>query len=279
MLATTKRRYDVFLADDQETAKSMTSRGLRKTLSSYAVDGQVRCVVMQPAEPGAATTPEDEALSFSPLQRLWQFLKPEAADIWLVLIFAFVVSLLALATPVAVEELVNTVAFGSFLQPIVVLAVILLMFLVFQGAIRGLQTYVVEILQRRLFARVTGDLAYRLPRTEIDVSDEHYAPELANRFFDVVSVQKIVAKLLPEGLGLVLSTSIGMAVLGFYHPWLLGFDLFLIAAITFVIFVLGRGAISSAVKESKHKYYMAAWFEISLVAQPPFATTAARNSL
>ena len=39
------------------------------------------------------------------------------------------------------------------------------------------------------------------------------------------------------------------------------FDLFLLSAIGVIIFVLGRGAVSSAVKESKHKYYMAAWLE------------------
>ena len=52
-----------------------------------------------------------------------------------------------------------------------------------------------------------------------------------------------------------------MAVLAFYHPWLLGFDIILLASIGFIIFVLGRGAVPSAIKESKHKYYMAAWLE------------------
>ena len=77
----------------------------------------------------------------------------------------------------------------------------------------------------------------------------------------MVTVQKVAAQLLLDGLGLILSTLIGMAVLGFYHPWLLGFDLFLLSAIAVIIFVLGRGAVSSAVKESKHKYYMAGWLE------------------
>jgi ABC-type bacteriocin/lantibiotic exporter with double-glycine peptidase domain len=166
-----------------------------------------------------------------------------------------------LATPMAVETLVNTVAFGRFLQPIMVLALILLMFLGFQGLVRALQTYVVEIIQRRLFARVAGDLAFRLPRVQRDAVNGHYLPELVNRFFDVVTVQKAAAQLLLDGLGLALNTVIGMAVLGFYHPWLLGFDLFLLAAIAVAIFGLGRGAVASAVKESKQKYFMAAWLE------------------
>ncbi|MEZ6044036.1 MAG: hypothetical protein R3C11_00325 [Planctomycetaceae bacterium] len=61
------------------------------------------------------------------------------------------------------ESLVNTVAFGRFLQPVVVLAVILLIFLGLQGALRAVNTYVVEIIQRRMFVRVAADLSDRLP--------------------------------------------------------------------------------------------------------------------
>ncbi len=228
-------------------------------MEEYAVAGVVRCVVVQ--APTVKTSDDGDKIKLPPLARLQQLLRPEWSDIWVVMVFAFVVGLLMLATPIAVEALVNTVAFGRFLQPILVLSLILLMFLGFLAAVRGLQTYVVEIIQRRLFARVAADLAYRLPRAEAEATDGHYVPELVNRFFDIVTVQKVSAQLLLDSLALFLSTFIGMAVLGFYHPWLLGFDVLLLASIAFIIFVLGRGAVSSAVYESKNKYYMAAWFE------------------
>ena len=69
-----------------------------------------------------------------------------------------------------------------------------------------------------------------------------------------MTVQKVSAQLLLDGVGLVLSALIGMAVLAFYHPWLLGFDIVMMSSIAFIIFVLGRGAIASAIKESKNKY-------------------------
>ncbi len=126
---------------------------------------------------------------------------------------------------------------------------------------RALQTYVAELVQRRLFARVAGDLAYRLPRATKESTDGVYLPELTNRFFDIVTVQKVAAQLLLDGVGLILTAVIGMAVLAFYHPWLLGFDAVMMAAITFIIMVLGRGAVDSAIKESKNKYQMASWLE------------------
>ncbi len=262
VLGASRKRFQLVRVIDQPVTKMHTSRGLRKALSQFAVDGHIRCLVMQPSESASLSGSSGmTGESVSPWERLWQLLRPESSDIWIVMVFSFVVSLLMLATPIAVEALVNTVAFGRFMQPIVVLAIILLTFLGFQGAIRALQTYVVEIIQRRLFARVAGDLSFRLPRTKVEASDDKYLPEVVNRFLDVVTVQKVAAQLLLDGLGLILGTTIGMAVLAFYHPWLLGFDLFLVASIAVIIFLLGRGAVSSAVKESKHKYRMVGWLE------------------
>lgn len=216
----------------------------------------IRCVAFMPQP--IAIGGEKAA---SPLERFISLLRPESSDIWIVALFAFVVGILSLATPIAVEALVNNVAFGRFLQPVFVLALILFVFLAFSAALKALQTYVVEIVQRRLFARVSGDLAYRLPRLRGDATKGEYGPELVNRFFDVVLVQKIAAQFLLDGVSLLLSTLVGMAVLGFYHPWLLGFDVVLLGCIAFAIFVLGRGAIGSSIKESKTKYRMAAWLE------------------
>lgn len=232
-------------------------RQLRRSFGSYASEDRLRCVVVrQDISPETIHKP-----GMTPFNRLMTLLRPEWSDIWIILVFAFIVGLLTLATPIAVEALVNTVAFGRLLQPIVVLALILLIFLAFSAAMRGLQTYVAELVQRRLFARVSGDLAFRLPRVKMESADGLYLPELTNRFFDIVTVQKVAASLLLDGIGLILSALIGMAVLAFYHPWLLGFDIVMMCVIAFIIFVLGKGAVNSAVKESKHKYYMAAWLE------------------
>ncbi len=196
-----------------------------------------------------------------PVRRLMQILRPEWTDIWQILIFAFVAGVLSLATPIAVESLVNTVSFGRQLQPVVVLAALLFGFLAFAGVMKALQTYVAEVIQRRLFARISGDLAYRLPRVDRKHWDGSYGPELVNRFLDVVTLQKVVATLLLDGVSIVLATLVGMTVLAFYHPWLLGFDVLLLLLIVSGLYVLGRGAISSGIDESKIKYKLTSWLE------------------
>lgn len=254
-----RKRMIAARSSDPETRASHRLRSLRRFLASLSQEPSLRFVVLDPSR-----QPFDPSLSGKtkkPLYRLQRLLAPERSDIWIVVVFAFVVGLLTLATPIAVEALVNTVAFGRLLQPVVVLALMLFTFLSFSAAIRALQTYVVEIIQQRLFARVAADLSYRLPRTETEPAERHYMPELVNRFFDVVTLQKVSAQLLLDGVALFLATVIGMTVLAFYHPWLFGFDLLLLVSIIFLIFVLGRGAVQSAIKESKMKYQMASWLE------------------
>jgi putative ABC transport system ATP-binding protein len=202
-----------------------------------------------------------QAAHLPPLRRLIGILRPEASDIWIVTVFSAVVSLLALATPVTVEALVNTVAFGRLLQPVVVLSLVLFGFLGFAAAIRVLQAYVAEIIQRRLFVRVVADLSQRLPRVRQDAYEGGHGPELLNRFFDVMTVQKSAALLVLDGIAIVLQSAVGMAVLAFYHPLLFGFDVFLLAALAFVVLVLGRGGVATSIDESKAKYAVAAWLE------------------
>jgi ABC-type bacteriocin/lantibiotic exporter with double-glycine peptidase domain len=250
-------------------AERMTAAGLKRFLREHAMDGVVRCVAIGEGE--LLSSPEK---SKKPLARLRQLLAPEAGDIWIVLLFAVVVGVLSLAVPIAVEALVNTVAFGRFLQPVIVLALLLFTFLLFSAALVGLQTIVVEIIQRRLLARIAGELAWRLPRVRHEVSDQQYVPELVNRFFDVVTVQKVSAQFLLDGIALVLSTVVGMVVLAFYHPFLLGYDIALLALLVFVTLLLGRGAVASSIKESKSKYALAAWLEDVARCPLTFGTTA-----
>lgn len=196
-----------------------------------------------------------------PIRRLWSFLAPDRAEIVIVIGFAIGLGFLALATPIAVQSLVNFVAFGGLMQPLIVVGLLLFFFLAFAGAIRVFKFYVVEVLQRRVFVRVVSDLSNRLPKVKVDAYDRGHGPELVNRFFDVLTIQKAGSALLIDGLDIALQAGIGLLVLGFYHPFLLVFDVLLIAAIAFILFFLGRGALATARKESAAKYDVAGALE------------------
>lgn len=196
----------------------------------------------------------------APWDRWLALLRPERVDVLVVALFSLVVGLLMLATPIAVESLVNTVAFGNLMQPVIVLAGLLFVCLAFVAVIQALQRYVVELLHRRVFVRMIATFAYRIPRARYEVFNGRSAA-LVNRFFEVVIVDKAGAQLLMDAVFLIIQTLVSMVVLAFYHPYLLGFDIVLVAVMLFIIFVLGRRAVASAIEESKHKHEVAAWLE------------------
>lgn len=197
----------------------------------------------------------------SPFRRLIRLLRPDWRDLWLVVIYAIGVGVLSLAIPITAMAVVNTTALSTLLQQLLVLCLALFVCLVLAAVLRALQNVVVEFLQQRLFVRVVADLAHRLPRVEIQAFDRQHGPELVNRFFDVLTVQKSGATLLLDGVTVILQMSIGLTLLAFYHQFLLAFDLFLIVGLVLIVFLLGRGAVSSAIRESRAKYGVAAWIE------------------
>lgn len=244
-----------------------------KQLSEQLTEDEVRCVAIDPPSSlvlrGASPASDQTDQPPSPWARLRSLIRMERHDVVVTFIYALAVGLLTLATPIAVQALVNSVAFGTLMQPLLVLTFLLVVGLGLGAVFRGLQVWVVEILQRRLFVRLVGDLSYRLPRVDLSAFDRAHGPELVNRFFDLFTIQKATSSLLIGGLEIILTATLGMAVLAFYHPLLLAFDGVLVAMVIAVLLGLGRRAPDTAILESKAKYQVAGWLEE--VARHPIA--------
>lgn len=199
--------------------------------------------------------------------KLCRLIASDTRDLWMIVVYSIVVGVLALGVPIGSQMLFNYVAFGAVMQPLVVLAVVLLVVLAIAGLMRSIISFLVELVQRRLFVRVVGRLGQRLPKVRSEVFDRSNGPDLVNRFFDVLTIQKVGATLLLDGIAAFLQMLIGLVIVAFYHPFLLGFALLLFGAVLFVIFVLGRSSVRTAIAESTAKYATAATLE-SIVTDP-----------
>ena len=204
-------------------------------------------------------------LHVSPARRFFRLLKAERGDIITLLIFSVFAGLLYLAAPLAVDAVVSNLAFGGqsrpYVQAIVILAFALFGALALQAVVSGFQYYISDIIQRRIFVRTAADLAYRLPRVKAEALDDVHAPELVNRFLDVVTAQKSTSLLLLDGINLVFGSLIGMLLLALYHPVLLLFVAVLLGLIIVITWLLGRGAVDTSIAESRMKYDVVNWFE------------------
>jgi len=197
----------------------------------------------------------------SPWRNALTLVRSEGSNLGTIVIYAVGVGLLSLALPLAVQSLVNTVAFGQLMQPILVLTLLLAAGLVFAAVLRAMQAWMVEIVQRRIFVRLVSELAERIPRVHAETFEKGQGPELVNRFFDVFTAQKAVASLLLGGVEAALTVLVGLVVLAFYHPVLLGFGFVLLFAAFGIFVLLGRGATKTTISESKAKFAVAGWLE------------------
>ncbi len=210
--------------------------------------------------------------SVSPARRFIGLLLAEKREVRTLLMFSVISALLYLAVPLAVDAIVSNLAFGGqsrpYVQALVIISLALFGCLGLQAVVTGFQFYVSDMIQRRIFVRAASDLAYRLPRVKAQVHDEVHAPEMVNRFLDVVTAQKSTALLLLDGVNLVFGGLIGMLLLSLYHPLLLLFAAVLLILIVLSLWLLGRGAVDTSIEESRMKYDMVSWFEE--VAHFPF---------
>ena len=229
-----------------------------------------------PGFPAPAPSPGHEHSwhNIHPWSRLRSFLAPESSDMWIVVVYSLAIGLVSLVLPVATQAMVNTIAFGTLVQPLVALTVLVFIALMFNTVMNAYRLWVVEVMQRRIFVRIAGDSTMRLVEVRPEAFDRYHGPELVNRFLDVVTVQKAASTLLVDGLSVLFQTLIGMGLLAIYHPFLLIFDVVLILFIGFVLFPMSAGAIPTSVRESKAKYAVVAWLEEIARHQIAFKTRA-----
>ena len=68
---------------------------------------------------------------------------------------------------------------------------------------------ILENIQQKIFARASFEFVYRFPKIKISELDKDYPPELANRFFDTLTVQKGLSKVLIDFPAAVLQIVFG----------------------------------------------------------------------
>lgn len=257
-------RRCAFVSSSGERVTALSQRVLRRLMGQGK--GELSAaIVLEPRLALQGLT--REALGSSrPWARLRALLKLDTTDLVALALYAVVFGALSLAVPIAVQVLVNTIAFGSLLQPLVVLAALLFGVLALSGLVQVVEAFAIEVLQRRVFVRIAEDFARRLSSVPVHAHEQKDVVELSTRFFEVVTLQKALGKLLFDGLGLILQTLAGLVLLAFYHPLLLLFDAVLVLALLLVV-ALGYGAISTAIDESNAKYRVAAWLQ-TLAGKP-----------
>ncbi|TAH19929.1 MAG: ABC transporter ATP-binding protein [Cytophagales bacterium] len=197
----------------------------------------------------------------SPVERLFRLLALEKRDIMYVYFYAFIIALISLTLPLGIQTMMELVAGGVIFNSIVLLIAFIIIGILAAGALQILQYTLVEVIERRIFVKAAMEFGYRIPRVRTEALSNYYAPELMNRFFDVLTLQKGLPKFLIDLAGSVLQILFGLVLLSFYHPFFVFFGLSVIIALVMIVYFTGPSGLRASIIESKYKYKVAHWLE------------------
>lgn len=195
----------------------------------------------------------------SPLKRFFKLLNQDKKDIIYLYLYAICNGIINLSLPIGIQAIMGLVLAGRLSTSWGILTLIVVMGVAVAGLFQIMQLYIVEILQRRLFARAAFDFAFRIPKLNIKELGNSYLPELVNRFFDTISIQKSLSKILIDFSTSILQIIFGLILLSLYHPIFIAFGLVLLLLLFLVIYLTYKPALKTSIEESNHKYEMAFW--------------------
>lgn len=197
----------------------------------------------------------------TPLQRLFRMLSADRKDIGYIYIYAIVIGIISLTLPLGIQAIIGLVSGGLAFSSVYVLITVVILGVTVSGILQIYQQTLVEILQRRVFAKAAFEFTYRIPRVKSEALLNAYAPELMNRFFDILNVQKALPKVLIDITAALIQILFGIILLSLYHPYFIAFGLLTISIVTFVVYLNAAKGMETSLAESKYKYKVAQWLE------------------
>lgn len=187
--------------------------------------------------------------------------KLEKRDIYQIFYYSLFAGVISLSLPLGIQAIINLIQGAQISNSWVILVVLVTLGVLFTGALQVMQLRIIETLQQRIFTRSSFELSYRFPKIRMSQLRKYYPPELANRFFDTLTLQKGLSKILIDVPTALIQIFFSLILLSFYHPFFIIFGLSLLVLMYFVFRYTVKKGVETSIVESKHKYRVAHWIQ------------------
>ncbi len=205
--------------------------------------------------------PENNLTTLTPVQRLVRLLGQYRREIRYILLYAMVVGLINLSLPLGIQAIIGQIAGGGINASWGVLTLFVLVGALLVGILRLMQLSIMEYMQCHLFTDAAIEFATRLPRLHLELLRREHIPELVNRFFDTLTLQKGLPKLLIDGSTAILQIVLSLILLSLYHPTFVTSSVLLLGLLAIYFYWTAPQGVATSLKESKYKYQLAYWLE------------------
>jgi len=195
------------------------------------------------------------------IQRFLSLINPDRKEIRNIYVLAIFSGVLSLGLPLGIQMIINFIQLGQISTSWFVLVALVVSAIGFSGILNIYQLRITENLQQRIFTRSAFEFADRIPKIKMIELVKRYAPELTNRFFDTITIQKGLSKLLIDITSGVLQIIFGLVLLSFYHSFFIFIGFFLLILLYLMLRFTVKKGYSSSLKESTYKYKITHWLE------------------
>ena len=199
------------------------------------------------------------------IRRFFEVIRIEKKEVSAIYFYAILSGLIQLSLPLGIQAIINfaQVAAGRGKLPTSMWILIILVVggVLISGVVQVNQMKVVEKIQQRIFARYAFEFSFKIPRLKLAETDGYHMPELVNRFFDVVSLQKSLSKLLLEIPLALIQVLFGIILLSLYNPLFIMLGLLLLLMLYLSLSVTAKRGMEASLRESNYKYDIVAWLE------------------
>lgn len=196
-----------------------------------------------------------------PLTRFKRLIEIDKKDIYQIFLYAIFAGVISLSLPLGIQSIINFIQAGKISTSWLVLVVIVVLGVALVGLLKIMQFRISENLQQKIFVRSSFELAFRFPKIKQKEYYNQYPPELANRFFDTLNIQKGVSKLLLDSSTALLQILFGIILLSLYHSFFIFFGLILLFLLYYIYKLNFEIGLNTSLKESKYKYKVAHWLQ------------------
>jgi ABC-type bacteriocin/lantibiotic exporter with double-glycine peptidase domain len=197
----------------------------------------------------------------SPWHRFVNLLKLERKDFLQILYYSIFAGLVSLSLPLGIQAIVNLIQGAQVSTSWILLVTLVTLGVAFVGILQLMQIRILENIQQKIFTRASFEFTYRFPKIKMSELENFYPPELANRFFDVLTIQKGLFKLVLDFPTALVQIIFGLVLLSLYHPFFIIYSLLLLVLVYAVFRFTGNTGLKTSLNESKYKYKIAHWIQ------------------
>ena len=200
---------------------------------------------------------------------LFKWLFRERTIIYKIYLLAILQGLMYLAIPLGIQGIVTYIMAGSFSASLILLSCITVTVTIFIGFFQLWQMRINETLHQKIF----GDIVCRINHFLERSAPSPKIQSSLNKFFEVVTLQKGISKLLLDFSFSVISIVFGLLLLPLYSSWFLVFTVILSFVFYFIIRYYGKKGIETNVETSNEKYKLINWFQQNAIQKQTTSIT------